>query len=101
MGITKPADTACGFIVREWKPYSKNTLVGFLSLELPSGLIIHNVMLHERSNSRWVTMPAREYQKDGEKTWMPLIEFADKETREAFQERALEAIDAHLAGGGE
>jgi DNA-binding cell septation regulator SpoVG len=88
------------FTVKDWRPFSKNTLVGFVSLELPSGLIIHNVMLHERGDSRWVSMPAREYQKDGERSWVPLIEFADRDCRESFQRLALEAIDAYLAEGG-
>lgn len=109
MGITKSADTrapagasANSFVVREFKPYSKNSLVAFVSLEMPSGLVIHNITLHEKNGSRWVSMPAREYQqKDSERTWMPLIEFADRDCRESFQQRALEAIDAYLAGGGE
>jgi DNA-binding cell septation regulator SpoVG len=89
------------FIVRDWRPHSKNTLVGFLVLELPSGLVIRDVMLHEKGDSRWVSMPAKSFEKDGERSWVPLVEFASKEVRQAFQEQALAAVDAYLAGGGE
>ena len=41
-------------------------------------------------------MPAREYTKDGGRAWSPTIGFADRESREAFQQLALEAIDAYL-----
>ena len=52
-----PEATTNAFKVREWRPHSKNTLVGFASLERPSGLIIHNISGHEKANSRWVAMP--------------------------------------------
>jgi DNA-binding cell septation regulator SpoVG len=85
-----------GFVVREWRPYSKNTLIGFVSLELPSGLVLNGITLHQKGEARWVSMPAKEYQKDGERSWMPLVEFADRESRESFQQLALEAIDSYL-----
>jgi hypothetical protein len=87
------------FVVREWRPHSKNTLVGFLVLELPSGLVIRDVMLHQKGDARWLSMPAREYQRDGERSWVPLIEFTTKATREAFQSAALVAVDSYLREG--
>ena len=89
--------TAHGFLVREWRPFERNTLRGFLSLELPSGMIIRDCTVHGKNNSRWVGMPARPYEKDGAKTWSPLIEFASKEARDKFQACALAAFDKHLA----
>jgi hypothetical protein len=41
MTTSPQANPRSGFAVREWRAYAKNTLVGFLSLELPSGMIIH------------------------------------------------------------
>ena len=100
--MTTTADTAANaFKVREFKRYSKNTLVAFLVLEMPSGLIIHGCSLHQKNDSRWVGMPAKEYLNGGEKTFAPIIEFADKETRQAFQELALAAIDEYLQRGSE
>jgi DNA-binding cell septation regulator SpoVG len=96
-----PHATTRGFTVREFKPFERNTLRGFLSLELPSGLVLHNCTLHEKNGSRWVSMPVREFQKDGERSWMPLVDFADKESRQVVQEYALEAIDEYLGKEGE
>jgi DNA-binding cell septation regulator SpoVG len=90
-----------GFAVREWRPHVKNTLVGFASIELPSGLVIHGICLHQKGDSRWVSMPARQYEKGSEKTWAPLVEFTTKDAREKFQRCVLEAIDIYLAEGGE
>jgi len=37
-----------GVLVLEWKRYSKDTPVGFLALELPSGMILHGITLHQK-----------------------------------------------------
>jgi hypothetical protein len=70
-------------------------------LELPSGLVLSDVMLREKGDAKWVCMPAREYQRDGERSWVPLIEFTTKAAREAFQSAALVAIDTYLKEGAE
>lgn len=90
------APTAC-FMVKEWRPYSKNTLRAFVSFEIPPGMILHGCTLHERDGSRWVGMPARQYQKDGISTWAPIVELTNKEARDRFQAAALAAIDRYLA----
>jgi hypothetical protein len=95
----KPTTSGCvEFKVSNWKPYTKNTLRGFLSLELPSGMIVQDCALHTKGDSRWIGLPARPYEKDGEKSWSPIIEFTSKATRDRFQEQALAAVDKHLGG---
>ena len=87
-----------GFTVKDWKPYfSNNTLRALLALELPSGLVIRECTYHERMSSRWVGLPARQNEKNGEKSSVPVIEFASKESRDRFQAAALSAIDAYFA----
>jgi hypothetical protein len=85
-----------GFCVREFKPFEKNTLRGFLSLELPSGLILHDCTIHEKNGSRWVGLPAKQYEKNGEKTRASLVDFASREARNKFQEQALAGADSYL-----
>jgi hypothetical protein len=88
-----------GFRVKSWHPLQKNTLQGFVSLELPSGMIIHDCTMHEKNGSRWIGLPARQFEKDGERAWSPLVEFSSKEARNKFQDAALAAFDEHLGGG--
>jgi DNA-binding cell septation regulator SpoVG len=88
------------FIAADWRPVVKNSLQGFLSLTLPSGMIVRECSLHQKDSSRWVSMPAREYKKDGESKWRAVIDFSDKETGKAFQKRALAAVDELLEAGG-
>ncbi|MFC1580021.1 hypothetical protein ACFL4N_03825 [Thermodesulfobacteriota bacterium] len=78
---------------RKWK---KNTLQGFLTLRMePSGLEIRDVCLHEKAGKRWLSMPAKQYLKEGESTWVPYLKFADRERRDLFQEAALKAFDEY------
>src|SRR5215472_11166187 len=71
--------------VISFKPHVKNTLRGFCDLALPSvGLKINGATLHEKEGSRWITMPARPYEKDGATMWAPIVEFDSKEARLAF-----------------
>jgi DNA-binding cell septation regulator SpoVG len=92
----KPAGTSGGhrdFLITNWKAHRKNTLQGFLSITLPSGLVIHNCTLHESSGVRWIGLPARPYTKDdGSTSYATLIEFSTAETRHRFQTAALEAV---------
>lgn len=81
------------FIARNFRPLRKNTLRGFVEIETPSGLVISDVTLHEQNGRRWLSMPARQYEKDdGEKTWAPCVKFRDRDAAERFQSAALPAV---------
>ena len=54
-----------GFRVLEWRQYAKNTLIGFLSLELPSGMVVRGLTLHQRAILAGCGLPAREYHERG------------------------------------
>jgi hypothetical protein len=94
--VVPAAKTA--FIAFDWKAVQKNTLIGFCSLETPSGVIYRQVSVHQQNDSRWIGMPARPWQKsDGSTAYVQIIEFRDKAAKDRFQSLALAAIDALLA----
>ena len=72
----------------------KNTLKGVFTLHLPSGMQIHGAMLHQKNGARWIGLPAREYQLNGERKFARIIEFDSKEAHERFQSAALDAVEA-------
>jgi hypothetical protein len=82
----------------KFRPYQKNTLRGFVDLELTRvGLVLRDCTWHIKDGKEWVGFPARAYEtKNGETAWQPLIEFAEgaKEAREQFRRQAIEAIHA-------
>jgi DNA-binding cell septation regulator SpoVG len=99
MGISNilPRPHEQGFIARDWKPYQKNSLQGFISIELPSGLIVREITVHEKDGTRWLGMPSKSYQKqDGTTGWTPQVDFKDAQARSRFTREALKAIDKLL-----
>jgi hypothetical protein len=80
--------------ISDWKALNKNTLRGIFTLALPSGMAIHGCMLHVKNGSRWIGLPAKEYQVNGERKFSRLIEFTSKDRHERFQAEVLTALDA-------
>jgi DNA-binding cell septation regulator SpoVG len=89
---------------------STSSLRGFFTLRLPSGLVIHDLSLHEREGSRWVQLPGKPLigrdgrqlttPKTGRLAWDVVVEIPDSKTRAKFQDEALRAIDRLLGEGG-
>jgi hypothetical protein len=83
--------------IRNWKPRQKNTLRGFFTVILPSGMVIHGCMLHEKGDSRWIQFPAKEYTDDrGEKQFARFVEFTDKRIADRFNKLTIEALDEYF-----
>jgi hypothetical protein len=95
-------------IIAGWKPLIKNTLRAFFSATLPSGITIHNLALHEKGESRWIGLPAREWtDQQGTKQYAKLIEFLDRAVADRFRDEVLAALtatpplDSHLPRGAQ
>lgn len=86
-----------------FRPFLKNSLQGFLTLRLiATGLEIRDIALHEKNESRWLSLPSKPYQKkDGTQAWSYILEFTDKEKSKQFQAAALEALDLFRRGQNE
>lgn len=85
------------FVVSNPKPMRKGTLIGFVDLEMPSGLIVRGLMLFEKNNKRWCSFPSKEYTKpDGGKGYSPLLEFADRSVSDRFQAAVLPLAEEAL-----
>ena len=80
-------------------------MAGFVSIELPSGLIINNAKLMTGpAGKHWIAMPAvKQLDRDGnprldansKAVWSAIIEFRDRATRDEFQEPVLGALRRH------
>jgi hypothetical protein len=86
-------------VCEEFKPFRRNTLVGFAVLLLPDlGLRIRECPVHRQGDRRWIGFPGRQWtDQQGNKQWANLIEFLDGVDREAFQTGAVEAIRSRIA----
>jgi DNA-binding cell septation regulator SpoVG len=46
-------------VIEEFRERRANTLRGFLTVRLPSGLVLHDVTLHQGEDGCWVGMPSK------------------------------------------
>jgi hypothetical protein len=85
------------FIVSNPKPMRKVTLIGFVDLEMPSGLIVRGLMLFEKSSKRWCSFPSKEYTKhDGTKGYSPLLEVASRDISDKFMSAVVPLVELAL-----
>jgi DNA-binding cell septation regulator SpoVG len=88
--------------LRKWTPHVSGALLGFLSVELASGLILHDLRLMTGKNGHWIAMPAiRLLDRDGQprvdaagKPIFKLIEFRDRVTADKFNGLVIELLRA-------
>jgi hypothetical protein len=86
----------------EFRPYRRNTLCGFAKARIDAiNLVIHDVALHAKGNSRWVQLPAKPVLRDGRHVadeatgkdqYTPCLEFEGRETRDAFSHALWAAV---------
>ena len=88
--------------IDSFKPLRSNTLFGFCDVTVPEmHLKIRDLAVHEKNNSRWVGLPAKplitrdgQVKRDerGKITYVPILEFINRETRDAFSDRVIAAL---------
>ena len=92
--------TAPAVKVNAVKAHSNNTLRAFVDFTLLDiGLEIKGCAIHERENRRWLSLPSREYVKNGERTWIPVVEFSSREARDRITNAVLAAFDEFSTAG--
>lgn len=80
--------------ISDWKTYERNTLKGFFTATLPSGMVLHHLMLHQKGESRWISTPARETKDEkGNAQFFPFLTFIDTDHRNWFRDTILKALD--------
>ncbi len=95
--VTRPAPT-----ILEFTPIIKNTLRGFARVRLPSGMVLIDCALHVGSNGRAWASPASKpmldrnsnvmRDGDGKIRYVPIIDFADRATRDRFSDAVIAAL---------
>lgn len=100
--------------LRKWTPHvSGRALLGFLSVELASGLILNDLRLMTGKNGHWIAMPSQKQldrdgnprvDANGKPLFNQLIEFRNRATADRFAEMVIalvRAADPTFPNGGE
>lgn len=82
---------------------SRTSLVGFAKICLPSGVIFHNVAIHQQGSETWAA-PSRalcldrngqqQRDADGKSVWLPVVTFSSKQLRDKFSAMVIAALKA-------
>lgn len=78
--------------LREFRQVVKNSLRGFAVVELPSGIVIHDISLHNSHGKTWAAMPAKPQmdgagairQIDGKTQYKKIVEWRDRDLSDRF-----------------
>jgi DNA-binding cell septation regulator SpoVG len=92
--------------IRRWQPYRNpvGTMLGYLSIELPSGLVINDAKLMiGPAGKPWIAMPSQKRVDregnpvpgpDGKPSYTQHVEFASRPAADRFRDLVLDAIRA-------
>jgi hypothetical protein len=79
----------------------KGTLLGYADIRFPELLnfIVKDFRYFSKDGKNWASLPAREYEKDGERKYAPTSLFEDKKDNEEMLKKIAAAIaDYRLKG---
>lgn len=76
----------------------KNSLLASCDVHIvPWKMTLHNVTIFEKGQQRWLGMPSRKWEKDGEEKYQELISWTDEGVKKRFRSQIMKAVDAYLA----
>lgn len=94
-------------IITDWKPIARNSLRGFFTATMPSGLVFHEVAAHTSNGKKWVSPPSKPMvgkdgvalkDENGKVKYSPLISFSDKATRDKWSSAVVNALEQQMPG---
>jgi hypothetical protein len=99
---------AAPIVATDWRAAENRSSVrGFVTLRLPSGLVLRDCTFHQQGERRWIGLPGKPQidaegrhriaPTTGKRLYLPVIEIPDWRARARFQEEALLAIARLLA----
>ncbi len=87
--------------ITEFTAVHRNSLRGFATVVQPSGMILHDVAIHQRDGSAWASPASKPMldrngqqmkNEDGKPLWVPIISFSSKAVRDKWSGAIIEAV---------
>jgi hypothetical protein len=92
-----------GMKIVDWRPLRRNTLLGFATVEMPSGMVMAEIGIMRADRGEWAAPPSKpQIDRDGvgmkdaagKLKYTPIISFTSKEVRDRFSNAVIEALRA-------
>jgi hypothetical protein len=90
-------------IIEDFVPVARNTLRGFARVRMPSGMVLHDVAIHQKGEAAWANPSSKpqldrngQQMKDaaGKAMWAPIVSFGSRELRDKFSASVIDALRA-------
>jgi hypothetical protein len=87
----------------EWRPLVKGSLRGFVTVELPNGLVIRDISVLSGANGSWANLPAKpqvdrdghpRISANGRPLYVKIIEWRDRQLNDRFSTALIGLIKA-------
>jgi hypothetical protein len=86
--------------ITDWRAVRKNTLRGFVVVELPSGLTVRDVSIHQKNGKSWASLPARplldtegrQVRSDGKPQYAAMLQWRDRGLSDRFSAAVIAAL---------
>ena len=91
------------FVAANWRPLRKGSLIGFVSVSMPSGITIHEISILETNGRFWASPPSKPMidrngvvmiDDNGKRRFAPIVEFTTREIRSRWSDAVVEALRA-------
>ena len=83
-------------------PINKGDILATVSVAIrPWKLKIHEVMVIQKGANRWVNLPQRRYEVNGETKYAKLLEFDDAAVEKRFRDQVMASVDEYIMRNGD
>ena len=90
-----------GFIIEEFTAVVRNTLRGFCRVRLPSGMVLHDVAIHQKNGKAWASPSSKPMigrdgtvmgTADGKIQYTSVVSFTSRELHDRWSAAVIEAL---------
>lgn len=94
-------------VISDWKPLARNSLRGFFTATMPSGIVFHEIAAHTSNGKKWVSPPSKPMMgrdgvalkdENGKIKYSQMISFSDKAVRDKWSAAVVAALDQQVPG---
>lgn len=86
-------------VCTKYHAMNKGSFLGFASFKImPLELEIYSCSVFQKGDKRWINLPSKEADQNGEKQYIPFASIKNREKSDAFNRACLQALDLFIAG---
>lgn len=67
----------------------------------PWKMKIHKIVIWQKGENRWISLPKEKYEKNGETKYTDLLEFDDSGASKRFRDQIMQAVDEYIERKGD